>query len=140
MGRRTAALAAILIASLALHGLFIGFFGAKGATPAFGQSGGAAQGDFVVTTEKGADQSPVCFVLRNRDPPLLVYRVSPMGQLQLMDSRDLTCDLALKDGYFAPIQGQRGNTTQPPVQEICTQSKGGATSGESGGEKKAGEK
>jgi hypothetical protein len=61
----------------------------RGAAPAFGQTADGG-GRFSLGTEKAADQSPICFVISDGEPQLLVYRVDPAGQLQLTNSREIT--------------------------------------------------
>ena len=49
----------------------------RSAPPVFGQTADGG-GRFSIGTEKGADQSPICFVMADGEKPqLLVYRVDP---------------------------------------------------------------
>jgi hypothetical protein len=108
-----------LFAALALNGLLALSLAAsvRSAPSAFGQTSSAG-GTMVLGTEKAPDQAPVCFVLSADPPHLLVYRVDNAGQLYLTASRDIHCDLQLKDRHL-PFSGGPASPTRPPVPAVC---------------------
>ena len=113
----------------------------RGAPPVFGQTADGGGGRFALGTEKGSDQSPICFVIANGEKPqLLVYRVDPAGQLQLTNAREITCDLGLRDNYFPAGSTAKAGKTAPPVSAVCTavsRTGSGAAGGGAGGNGKA---
>ena len=116
MKRSFPSLRACLLASLALNAVIAVAWVLPARTPpAFGQAAGEG---FILGTEKGADQSPVCFVLRTADPHLVVYRVDALGALQLVGSRDIKADLALQDRHFPQGQLTPFKTTLPRVRDV----------------------
>ncbi len=101
----------------------------RSAPPLFGQTANGG-GRFILGTEK-AGEVPVCFVLDNEKPELLVYRIDPQGQLQLTNAREITCDIKLRDNFFSPQTVQKlPGKTAPPVKAVCDAvSQGGAGAG-----------
>ena len=120
-----------LVASLVLNFVLLAVLpGVRQAPSAFGQTSSEG-GGFLLGTEKGADQAPICFVLRSDPPHLMVYRVDATGQLYLTASRKLQQDLRLEDHHFPT--GKHWANTLPPVKVI----EKGLPKEEEKGEKKA---
>jgi len=118
IGRSPYRLAVVLTLSVAFNvALAAAFLASRPAREASGQTANSGA-PFILGTEKSADQMPMCFVLRTQDPHMLVYRIDGTGRLQLLDSRDIACDLLIRDGHFN-FQGLAGGTTLPSVSRIC---------------------
>jgi hypothetical protein len=102
------------LASVVLN-LLMAVFLLEGRTlpQAFGM-GTSSGGGFLMATEHGPDQMPVCFVLRTDRPHLMVYKSDVSGLLQLTSSRKIEGDLRLPDNFLGRTPGK----TQPPVQTV----------------------
>ncbi len=130
-------LAAVVGLSLAVDAVVAGWFLFGKSTPvAVGQTAAGAN-DYLMGTEKMSDQSPICFVLSQKNPAhLMTYRVDGRGMLIFMDGRDISWDAQVTDSHFGADGRGKGTRTLPSVQDVMEAVKkgqAGATGGKNGG-------